>query len=339
MTSRRGLVNLGNTCYLNSAIQALRHSKPFQDYFGTDAWISHEKPDRKDHALVQGAVAVMRDFKEETATQPVRPASLLHAFIKLGSDFNDEIRYGAQADAAEAVQILLDGLHTQQAREVRMDVSGRAITPDQGELIKSLESWASFFRKEYSPLVEQFYGQTQTRITCKGCGNKSTRYEPWGVLKLPIPNAEKAGAPAPNLAECLAAAMASETIDEYACDGCNKRGPAVLEHAISRMPRHLILSLKRFTNTGAKVRARIAYDPDKIVLTDHRAWSSIQGSANDRVMSTIEHMGSSRGGHYYMRAREGSEWIEYDDDRVGVAGMGGAAGLDTYMLFLEMSDK
>ena len=53
-------------------------------------------------------------------------------------------------------------------------------------------------------------------------------------------------------------------------------------------------------------------------------------------MSTVEHMGGSRGGHYCMRTREKEEWLVYDDGRVGPSPIGGDAGPDTYMLFLEM---
>jgi ubiquitin C-terminal hydrolase len=338
MTSRHGLGNLGNTCYLNSAFQALRHTQPFQEYFGTEAWQQHRHADRKGHALAEATAELVQKLKAE-GTQIVAPGRFLKEFIHFAREINDDIRYGAQADAAEAIQILLDGLHTQQAREVRMDITGRAITPEHAELVKSLESWATFFRKEYSPLVENYYGQTQIRIICETCGTRSTRYEPWGVLKLPIPNSEKAGAAAPTLHECFGAAFATDTIDEYACETCKKKVKAKMEHSISRFPRHMIVSLKRFTNTGAKVRARIPYDENRIDLAALRTWMGLQtvDHAIYRVVSTVEHLGSSRGGHYIMRAREGKSWFVYDDGSVSPSPIGGAAGPDTYMLFLELA--
>ena len=335
MTSRHGLANVGNTCYLNSAFQALRHTKAFADYFGTDAWKAHRHEDRKGHALAEHTAEVVTALRE-SGDRMVVPSKFVRAFIEFARDFNDDIRFGAQADAAEAVQILLDGLHTQQAREVRMDISGVAVTADQIELTKSLESWATFFRKEYSPLIDAFYGQTQTKIICMDCKACSTRYEPWGVLKVEIPGAEKAGSPAPNLQECIASAFGSETLEGYKCDTCKKKGTSRKETAISRYPRNLILSLKRFTNAGAKVRARIPYDENSIDMSHWRSWSSIQGTPKYRVMSTVEHLGSSRGGHYIMRNRDADgKWYIYDDGSVSECREGGAAGPDTYMLFLE----
>jgi ubiquitin C-terminal hydrolase len=332
---RRGIANVGNTCYLNSAFQALRHAHPFADYFA-GPWQAHHHPDRKGHELAEETAAMVAALKEADAG-PVIPSKFVRAFLKLAHEINDDISFGTQADAAEAVQILLDGLHTQLAREVRMEITGGARTKEQEELVKSLESWAQFFRKEYSPLVDAFYGQTQTRVRCVACNAASARYEPWNVLKLPIPGAEKAGAPAPTLQECLAACFAAETVEDYSCEACKAKG-AKIEHAASRLPTHLILSLKRFTNTGAKVRARIPYDENNIDLSEWLAWPAMQSAAQARyrVFATVEHLGSSRGGHYIMRARGADdEWLIYDDGSVRPSANGGAAGPDTYMLFLE----
>lgn len=335
---RRGLGNIGNTCYLNSAIQALRFARPFSEYFCTDAWLAHRHADRKGHALVGETATLLRALNSDGGdVRMVIPSRFVREFVGFAHDINDEIRFGAQADAAEAIQILLDGLHTQQAREVSMTVRGDASTPETVEYVKSLESWAGFFRKEYSPIVETFYGQTQTRVTCTECGESNVRYEPWSVLKLPIPGADKVGAPAPELKDCIAAAFETETLDDYTCEKCKKKGAARIEHGLSRLPRHLIVSLKRFTNTGAKVRARIGYDEDDISFEDLRAWPTLQAGrdAHYRVCATIEHLGSSRGGHYIMRGRDAEGWTIYDDGNVHPSPVGGAAGPDTYVLFLE----
>lgn len=337
-TPRRGLSNIGNTCYLNSAFQALRYSRPIADYFGTDAWRSHRHPDRKGHDLTEQTAALLTALADTASTaKAVVPAKFVRSFVSFAGEINDEIRFGAQADAAEAIQILLDGLHTQQAREVSMKIRGEAKTPEAAEYIKSLESWSSFYHKEYSPIAEHFYGQTRTRIRC-GCGASSDRYEPWGVFKAPIPGADKAGAPAPTLQACIAAALEAETLDDYTCDKCGKKGGCRMERNISRFPSHMVLSLKRFTNTGAKVRARIPYDPDAVDFSDWLAWPTLQPArdARYRVYATVEHMGSSRFGHYVMRARDGGgSWLLYDDANCAISPVGGAAGPDTYILFLE----
>ena len=341
--TRRGLGNVGNTCYLNSAFQALRFAKPFADLFCDSHWSKHAHPDRRGYELAAETASLTKALCKpaEAGIAPtvrmIVPGKFVRAFIGYAQEINDEIRFGAQADAAEAVGILLDALHTQLSREVVMTVRGEGRTVPTREYIKSLESWSGFFQKEYSPLVPQFYGQTQTRVICERCGTASDRYEPWNMLKLPIPNADRFGAPAPTLQECLAANFAPETLDDYACEKCADRGKARMEHHISRYPNYVILSLKRFTNMGQKVRARIPYDESNIDLSTWLAWPTLQDAKDFhyRVFATVEHMGSTRFGHYVMRARDKGDWLIFDDGAVHPSPIGGGAGPDTYLLFLE----
>lgn len=337
----RGLSNNGNTCYLNSAIQALCHTQPLRTYFTTGPWEKHRHDDRKGHAMTGEFAELMGKLwasKDEGADY-VNPMGFVRSFIRHAQEVgSDEIRFGAQADAAEAIQIILDGIHTQQAREVRMAIIGDTSTPERAAMAKALNSWSQFFRKEYSLIMETFYGQSQTRISCKKCKASTVNYEPWGMLKLPIPGAEKAGSPAPTFQECLRANFATETLDDYTCDTCKTRGVAEISHHLSNIPKYMIVTLKRFTNTGSKVRARIPYNPDLIDLSEWAAWHT-PAESRFRVYATIEHMGSSRGGHYLMRARSDDKWLVYDDGSCYPSPNGGEAGPDTYVLFLERIDK
>ena len=340
---RTGMANIGNTCFLNSCVQALRYTKPLTKYLCGETWKNHRHPERKGHELVQETSEIFKILCTEGEGRMVVPGKFVHAFHKFSEDAGfDEIRQGTQADAAEAIQILLDGIHTQQAREVQMNIMGNSETAEEKEYIRSLESWASFFRKEYSPIVSIFFGQTKANVVCENCKHTtSSRYEPLELMKLPIPGSETAGAPAPTLQECIAASLATEQLDDYVCDECKKRGSASVNYSISRFPDRMILSLKRFTNRGAKVHALIRYNPDCIDFSAWNAWPTIQDKNNCvyRVYAVIDHYGSARGGHYNMRVRDDNgsspEWLLYDDGVCSSYPAGGSPTADTYVIFLE----
>jgi len=298
---------------------------------GTDAWKKHLPEEAKWGGLVTATADLVTSLGAP-GTDLINPSGFVKEFITYARTVNEDIRFGRQADADEAIELLMDALHTSLGREVNMNLVGTPLTTDQKELIQSLTGWTTYFKKAYSPFVENFFGQTQTKIVCEQCKTCSTRYEPWSMLKLPIPGADKVGNPAPSLADCITAAFRTEHLDDYSCDKCAKKGSANIITTISRFPQHLILVLKRYTNAGSKVRARIAYDAESVPLAPWRTWS-LQGMPSYRVMSTLEHLGGSGGGHYVMRNRESDGWWLYNDGRVHKTD--GASGPDTYILFLE----
>jgi ubiquitin carboxyl-terminal hydrolase 8 len=298
---------------------------------GTEAWKKHLPAEAKWGGLVTATADLVTSLGAP-GTDLINPSGFVKEFITYARTVNEDIRFGRQADADEAIELLMDALHTSLGREVNMNLVGTPLTTDQKELIQSLTGWTTYFKKAYSPFVENFFGQTQTKIVCEQCKTCSTRYEPWSMLKLPIPGADKVGNPAPSLADCITAAFRTEHLDDYSCDKCAKKGPANIITTISRFPQHLILVLKRYTNAGSKVRARIAYDAESVPLAPWRTWS-LQGTPSYRVMSTLEHLGGSGSGHYVMRNRESDGWWLYNDGRVHKTD--GASGPDTYILFLE----
>ena len=349
-THRRGIGNLANNCYLNSAFQVLRHVRPFAQLFQGSDWSTYSRPEKRGYALARQTSTMMNVIwsPEMPERRMVIPTDFIRAFVGYAQECgSEEIRYGSQADASEALQLLIDGLHTHISREVTMRVTGEPTEQPRIEYKQSVESWASFFHREYSKILDIFYGQTQSRVRCTGCGHVSTSYTPWGSLKVEIPGATTPGAPAPPLKDCISLAFSKELLDEYRCDKCSAIGKTEKTQTISRFPPYMILSIKRFTNTLQKVRARIPYDEADINFSEYITWPTVQKetAAHYRVISTIEHLGGTRGGHYIMRARddyvEGAEptWLIYDDTRCYPSPIGGAATPDTYVLVLERHEK
>jgi ubiquitin C-terminal hydrolase len=227
-------------------------------------------------------------------------------------------------------------------RRVRIGVQGGAVNREEQSQVKALEGWASFFSKEYSPIVENFYGQSQIQIRCSACGYVSERYEPWMMMKVPIPGGDVGGGDVPSFAACMDVAHKPEEIEAYECDGCKKRQTATMTTRISKLPNILILVFKRFNNRGMKVRAEIDWGLDAMNLAPWLAFrrcpfTDAPMRPNYRTFAVIEHHGSTRGGHYRMFGRTGSlaaaGWTEIDDD--GIRRLPDAAGIvspDSYVI-------
>jgi ubiquitin C-terminal hydrolase len=334
-----GLVNLGNTCFLNACLQALARCPPLVDYLLKDRTKTPAtRSGSKKGPLLSALQTFLTDVDGKEGTY--KPTVVVQTLLQVVAACDDDwYRPRQQADAAECIQYLLDGLHDALYRPVRITIHGEAATKEQRDQVAALESWSRFFSKEYSPIVEYFYGQSQISITCDTCRNASVRYEPWMMLKVPIPGGDVVGSDVPTFEACMSKAFASEAIPDYACDTCKSRQPAVMTTRISKLPNILLLSFKRFTNTGAKIRAQIDWDLDAMSLKpwlafDRCPFADRRARTSFRTFAVIEHNGSSRGGHYRMFAREAATWIEADDESIRAVDVGTVVSPDSYVVFL-----
>lgn len=345
-----GFANLGNTCFLNVVLQVLRMFPPLQGLFHPSK--ERQRVPRKGSkkiGLLTGIQELMFEIQEKREGECVAPRAFLSALWKTIQDCDDDwYRPRQQADAAECLQYILDGLHDAVYRKVDIVIDGQPRNAEERAQMKALESWSSFFAKEYSPVVEHFYGQTQARIQCKTCKNISDRYEPWSSLKVPIPGAEVPGGDAPSLVEALNYMFKTEEIEDYACDHCNSKQPALKQERISKLPNILTLSLKRFTNRGQKIRGLISWDLETMQFDPWMAFgrspfTGRRGYDSFRTFAVIEHQGSSYGGHYHMYARSmnvgTSDWKNYDDCAIRSVDASAVISPDSYIMFMVPVEK
>ena len=345
-----GLANIGNTCFFNSVIQSLRLCPPIGQMFLTDQPLTLREESKRTN-LVIAFQRLMQDFWKETPPAGTKSTMIPRGFFQTLHNVLEETNNGwycrgQQADAAEAIQYILESLHDGIYKTVKMSVSGESSTCEEISQIKAIESWAASFGKEYSPIIQNFYGQTQICVRCEQCKSVTERYEPWLMIKAPIPGGDVVGGPAPTLDTCLQAAFESESLDDYECTVCSQRenkkmnGKAIITNRISRLPSIVILSVKRFTNDGNKVRGKLSWDLDSFDLSSVLAFSRNpfnnikEINAKYETFAVIEHHGSLQGGHYTMFAKQNDKWVEYDDNSITDAAPERVVSSDSYIVFL-----
>ncbi len=144
-----GLANLGNTCFLNSVLQSLFSCESIQQLEESIPLRSESKKTE----LFKEFLALQREV--HAASGFVVPRQFLQTLLRTIEACDDDwYRPRQQADAAECLHYILDGIHDSIYRTVRITIQGAAKNAEEESQIKAMKAWSAFFEKEYSPIVE-----------------------------------------------------------------------------------------------------------------------------------------------------------------------------------------
>jgi ubiquitin C-terminal hydrolase len=343
-----GLVNMGLTCYANATIQCLRHTikLPWLLEEGKYNTLFEKEPNekrQKKQELVKTFAQVVQLLAKCERGQSVRPADFWNKVKPVVYDtMYEHLAEKAPHDSHEFYLFLLETVNEALATEVEMRIlRSNPSTPEERLIQGALESWQREFSKEYSPIVDMFYGLGHWRTTCEKCSNVSHRWESFNSLKVSVPPGGFTAEPK-SILELLEAEKRPETIEEYQCDTCAAKTTAHRSYSVWRLPQTVVLVLKRFTPQGLKIHTPVA--PLKHAKIDFASYFSKEspereGITTYNLRSIIDHHGSSAGGHYTAQAkhRDDEKFYLYDDEGVQEmpGGKGPIYGDSTYMLFLE----
>jgi ubiquitin carboxyl-terminal hydrolase 4/11/15 len=183
-----GLRNLGNTCFMNSALQCLSATEPLMQYFVSGKFETELNPTNplgKGGELAQefGRLVARMWSGKESSLVPRDFKWMLGNFAKRFDD-------SSQQDSQELLAFLLDGLHEDcnrvfsKPQTPSVDVSQEN---DQAIIQAADAVWAHYKSRNDSEIVDLFQAQLKSKLECPDCGHMSITFDPFMYLSLPIP--------------------------------------------------------------------------------------------------------------------------------------------------------
>ncbi len=321
-----GIVNIGNTCYMNSTLQAIRSSFELTAFFlqnRHEEYMAHKDPKKKPVILTKAYIEILRMLWNGTRSQSIRPVGFFNDMCHVVKDsIYEQFQMKIAHDSHEFLMLMLESFHEALSEEVNMVIHRPPPqTPADHVIQKALEFWKQQFQKSYSPFVDLIFGLFMREMDCHECKNKSYSWEVFNCLKLSMPHDATREHPA-TLEACLAEEFKDEEIEEYACDHCApKRGRATRRTYLWKLPRILFVVLKRFSPTGQKIQTPFAHDlstPVSFSKCFNEYSPELSKTRKYSLFSTVDHHGVSQGGHYTNQSLNtlDQKWYVYDDDSV-----------------------
>ena len=182
----RGLDNIGNTCFMNSALQCLSNTSGLTKYFLTKQFQSELNP-KTSHQIAEAYYNLLKALwlsPYQTQFSSLTPEQFRESFISIAESFSGF----RQQDSQEFLIYLLDKIH---------DDLNRIVDKPYIEINKEGdnapdECWKRYLSRDDSIIVDLFQGQLKNRLCCLNCGHINNNYEAFMMLSLPIPqNKEK----------------------------------------------------------------------------------------------------------------------------------------------------
>ncbi|XP_078399201.1 ubiquitin carboxyl-terminal hydrolase 19 isoform X2 [Cetorhinus maximus] len=184
-----GLVNLGNTCFMNSVIQSLSNTRELRDYFhdrSFESELNYNNPLGTGGRLAIGFAVLLRALWKGTH-HAYQPSKLKAIVASKASQFTGY----AQHDAQEFMAFLLDGLHEDLNRIQNKPYTETVDSDGRPDEVVAEEAWERHKMRNDSFIVDLFQGQYKSKLVCPMCYKVSITFDPFLYLSVPLPQKQK----------------------------------------------------------------------------------------------------------------------------------------------------
>ena len=314
MTST-GIANLGNTCFLNAAVQLLNHTPELQLF----------RPKMSVH--VKSGTCDERIWKEWTDLYDtmktgeggvVSPNKFVFSVHQVAKEKGRELFTGyAQNDMPEFLLFMVECMHNCVSRPQKVVISGKTVNEKDRLAVHCYQMIQSVYSKEYSEIMELFYGIYVSEIVHPETDKPfSVKAEHFFILDLPILPKSRC-----SLLDCFLQFTAGEQLsgeNAWFNETTGKKEETVIKRIrFWKFPKVLVITLKRFSPDGRrKNQAWVDFPLDDLDLSQFVIGYNPDSYVYE-LYGVCNHSGGVMGGHYtaYAKSKTG-EWRYFNDTNV-----------------------
>ena len=315
--SLTGLVNLGETCYMNTGLQNIVHCIPFMKQF---LLIINEFKDVLEQKIITNSfinlcVSLIKNDNYNTKfnINSYDPTFFRNNFCRCHKEYADH----EQHDSLEFLRIFLDDISKELNQTKIISQYKELVTEGKTKEQQNYEYNNFYLCRENSIIVKVFYSQIMNIFKCD-CGDVSYSFEK--ILDIPLLFPKEITNKEIHLNDLLSLYFNGEKISwSLPCQKCGQKN---LERdkkiKLTILPEVIIFSLQRFNPiTCVKVNKVITFE-EIIDLKSFCDNDFFNGEINTKykLFGISNHSGTIDFGHYYSYTKVGENWYEFNDSFV-----------------------
>jgi ubiquitin C-terminal hydrolase len=308
-----GLVNMGNTCFINACMQILSHTYELNYFLENEKYKKKLQKNSDSVLLVEWDNLRKMLWKSNCIVSPGKFIKTIQKIAKVkGAEMFTEY---SQNDLPEFLLFVIECFHNSLARDIKMTITGNAQNETDEIALKCFEMVKNMYSKEYSEIWNLFYAIHVSVIEDLETGEKyNITPEPYFMIDLPIPTDNKE----PTLEDCLNYYVEGETLEgenAWYCEEKEKKINIKKKIQLWSLPNILVIDFKRFNNQSKKNQILITF-PIDLDLSKYVIGYKPE-SYKYELYGVCNHSGSVLGGHYtsFIKNANG-KWYHFNDNEV-----------------------
>jgi len=286
-----GLVNLGNTCYINSVIQVLHNIHELNEYISKN---NNYNTQTNDYIITSEWKNLKEVMDKNVHISPNRFIHMNNEIFKKKN--KSEFLQNIQGDASEYLLFILECIHNSYNL---LDYN----------LIYSNDNYIQeYIKKDNSIITNLFFSMFEISYLDENNIKVSKTYESHWNIDLAIPENDNI-----NIYDCLDFTFKKEYLcnDNAWFDEKNNIKKNVYKITkIVYEPTILVLNFKRWLRYNKKNKIKINFEP----IIDMTPYSNSRSKYE--LFGIINHEGNIFGGHYYSFIKKSDKWILFNDNEI-----------------------
>lgn len=308
-----GLINVGNTCFLNSVLQCLSYCPPLYNFLVKSNGGHSGQCKINQFCMLCEMEKHVKRIRSSNNGNAIKPISIVQRLKYINKSF----QFGRQEDAHEFLRYIID--HMWKACLLNHNVSSKSNKIDPKI-------------KETTIINQIFGGYHRSQVLCLTCNSRSDTFDFFMDFILDIRNSK-------SLEEALKKFTQPELLENenaYKCSKCRRKVTARKKFTVFKAPNVATFQLKRFDSDrifGGKVTKFISY-PEQLDLQSYMSEQN-KTSIKYQLAAVLVHVGhSSNSGHYFCFIKNSNNfWYRMDDSDVSMVPVKTVLQQPAYVLF------